>query len=511
MRTWFWGFLLLSVFPLTAQELFHVQDLAYQGKLAGWLHHDLDGDGYDEIILMQRTPPDGVRPRRSLAIFRGSETGYTRQPAQRLYLPDDLILFDFGDIDGDNRPELVFFTRGGIACYRIADGRIITEASPVLQTQSLFMAGDRRSFRYWDFLSDFNGDGSDDILVPGIYHAKLYFRNNTAWLADTLRMPAEARTFGYFNPRFSVGARASGYYATPYLRRVDFNNDERPDLVAVYRDSLLVFLQQEDRYFAVHPLVVAIDFGDIWRGNKIMRTHLDDKSERRFLMRLIDINRDGLLDAVTSYISTRESLISPKTEIRLFFGKKSISGRFYFADKPDQVLSPDAAQMVIDVVDLNRDGYPDLVTPVIKISLATILKMLITRTVNIDTRGYLFDPATSAFPDKAGISAHLNVNFSFRGGAASPVYEISDFTGDGLLDILASNNEKNLLLYAGHTKHLLSTRPSAKFQTPLPQDGTLATAVDLNNDGRSDLVLRYENADRERHDLPQVLRVLIAR
>ncbi len=511
MIKWFFPLLLFPAFPLPAQALFQIQDLHVQGKVVGWLHEDLDNDGLEDIILLQRNPRTSPLPERFLSIFLNSPSGFASKADQRIHLPGGLILFDFGDIDGKAGPELVFFQRGGIACMRIREGRILPEVIPVLNTSSLFMAGDRRSFRHWDFVRDFNGDGVEEMLVPDIFQAKLYFRSTQGWQTDTLRMPAEARVFGHFSPRFSVGARAGGYYATPYLLHADFDNDRRPDLIAVYRDSLLVFLQQDGRFAERSLDPIHIDFGDIWRGNKIMRTHLDDKNERRFLMRLVDLNRDGLLDAVISFISTRESLISPKTETRLFFGKRTVNGQFYFAEQPDHVLRPDAAQMVIDIVDLNRDGYPDLVTPVIKISLTSILKMLVSRTVTIDTRGYLFHPASGTFGDKADISARLSVNFSFRGGAASPVYEISDFTGDGLLDILASNNEKNLLLYAGDEKHLLTTRPREKFQTALPQDGTLATAVDLNRDGKSDLVLRYEEADRERHGLPNIVRVLIAR
>lgn len=86
----------------------------------------------------------------------------------------------------------------------------------------------------------------------------------------------------------------------------------------------------------------------------------------------------------------------------------------------------------------------------------------------------------------------MNVNFSFRGGAASPIYEIADFNGDGLLDVLASADEEMLLIYYGDKKRTINSTPGARYKIILPQDGTLVKAEDLNNDGRADIILNYE-------------------
>lgn len=158
--------------------------------------------------------------------------------------------------------------------------------------------------------------------------------------------------------------------------------------------------------------------------------------------------------------------------------------------------------MVLDIIDLNSDQRDDLVIPSIKIGVAQIIKMLVTRSVSIEASYYLMRE-DGRYPEKPDGSNTLTVKFAFKGGAASPVYEIDDFNNDGLFDVLSSSDEERLLIYWGEQGKFIQAGAGEKFSVQLPQDGTLVRAADLNGDHRADVIIGYDDDDRERKSAAQ--------
>jgi hypothetical protein len=366
----------------------------------------------------------------------------------------------------------------------------------------------------WDLVADINGDYRDELLLPKLNHIDIYFRAPGGnWFINELPVAMEARVSGMYDPRFSVGNYAEAVYTTPFLLTEDFDADGRKDLLAVYKDSLLVFLQKETGYFAQRPRqTLPLHFGDIWRGAKIQRVRIADESERFRLMRVKDLNGDGVLDAAIARVSTKESMVNPATDVRIYCGRRDSSDSkqlIYFAETPDQIIRPDGTQLVLDIVDINRDGKLDLVIPAIKVGLQNIVKMLLTRTVEIRADIFLMNQE-GRYPKKPDLDIRMVVGFSFRGGATSPVYEIADFNGDGYLDILSSISEKTLAIFLGNDKKGLDTKIGPKFNVLLPQNGEMVRAMDLNSDNRCDVVITYNEDNALHQNLVNVLRVLLA-
>ena len=137
-----------------------------------------------------------------------------------------------------------------------------------------------------------------------------------------------------------------------------------------------------------------------------------------------------------------------------------------------------------------------------------IIKILLTRSVSIEAAHYLMQ-RNSRFPEKPDGKNTLNVKFSFKGGAASPVYEIADLNGDSYYDVLSSSDDQHLLIYWGTKGKLAQSSVGEKLIMPLPQDGTLVRARDLNNDERSDVIIVYDEDDFAQKKLPRVMRILL--
>ncbi|MFQ5627782.1 MAG: FG-GAP repeat domain-containing protein [bacterium] len=491
-------------------------DLPYSGEFLTYHAEDLNNDQLTDILIFTRRRAASGREIRWLSVFIQQEKGFRERPNQTFKIPENLILYDTGNIAGDASKELIYFTTGELQYFALQKDGFDLQPRKLFSVESIFMLSDRKTIRQWDFVKDFNHDGLDDIFIQQITKAIIFFQksNEDAWQQNELPLSTESRVFGFYDPRFSVGHKSDAIYSTPYILLQDFNIDGRKDLLGIYKDSLVVFYQNESGLFDPNSYgKLPLDFGEIWRGAKIQRTHLDDKSEKRYLMRIKDINNDSLLDIVSTRLSTKESLINPKTEVHIHYGKINAgngAAGVTFRRQPDQVVKPEGSMMVLNILDINSDKRDDLIIPFVKIGVSQIIKMLLTRSVSIEAAHYLMQ-ANSRFPEKPDGKNTMNVKFSFKGGAASPVYEIADFNGDGFFDVLGSSDEQRLLIYWGDKGKLAHSSVGEKFSVPLPQDGTLVRTRDLNADKHSDVIIAYNEDDFARKKLPRALRILLAR
>ncbi len=472
-------------------ELFSEYFLSCAGKIERVHTQDLNADHRADIILFYH---DKNSSQRKFALFFQRNDGFPEQADQVFTLPEDASIIDFGDIARTAGQELVYFTPNALFFHTLDDSGYQNQRSVFQKIRSIFLYPDKRKIRLWDFVTDFNGDTRDEVFVPQFTGSTIFImqKQSDEWRRNDLDLRPLSRPFSHFDPRFSVGTKAGSVITLPYLLLHDFDADGRNDLITIEKKRLTVHRLLPDGSFSKTAVeTIPLNHGDIWPGAKIMRTHLDDEGERQFLMRLTDIDGDGLLDIVSAFISTKNSLINPETSTRIYCGKKTADGRFYFEKNPDYYIEPDGTQMVIDIFDFNHDGRMDFLIPTIKIGVTSIIKMLLTRSVNFEAQLFLMH-GERGYSAKAQQKIEMNVKFSFRGGAASPIYEVADLTGDGLLDILTSADEEKLLLYHGGQSRIFKKTARDSYRIILPQDGTLVKTVELNEDSRADVIIRYE-------------------
>ncbi|MFQ5865967.1 MAG: FG-GAP repeat domain-containing protein [bacterium] len=505
----------MAATPAFPSDLFRTYHLEFEGKLTSYHVEDLNNDGLKDFLLFLSRGDKGKTKQRFLSVFLQNKEGFLPKPTQTFEAADQIILFDIGDVSGDLRKEFVYFARSGIFYYTFSDTGFTLSPQLLFETESIFMLSDKKALLKWDFVADINGDYVDEIVVPRITELNIYFRNptNNAWLINKIPLGVETKVFAFFNERFSVGNKAAALYSIPYLLFEDFNSDGRDDLLGIYRDSLVVFCQEQSGFFSQTPKQkIELRFGDLWRGAKIQRAHIEEKSERRFLMRIVDLNHDGIIDVVGTKISTKESIINPKTEVLIYFGNKETKNSkntIYFDPEPDQIIKPGGTQLVLDILDLNQDHKFDFLIPVVKVGITRIIKLLLTKRVEIEAEYYEMGE-DGYYHEKPNRRIKMMVRFSFRGGPASPVYEIEDFNGDGYLDILSSLEERRLIIFWGDKKNLINSHVGAKFNVILPQDGDLVKAMDLNGDNKSDVIITYGEEDVIRKKLSHTIKVLMA-
>ncbi len=505
----------LCVSFLFSKDLFNIYDLKYQGEFLAYHVNDLNNDQLKDILILQKQHNLEKQKEHWLSVYFQNEEGFSPSPVQHFKLPGQIIAFDIGDVSGDARKELVYFSRNGLSYYSPTDSGFTLTSSRLIESSSLFMLpGDYASFSF-DFVRDVNADGVDDLLVPDVRHFDFYFRKqaNASWQRNRIPLLPESSYSGFYNSRYSVGHRVNAVYSVPYLTFADFNSDSRDDVIAVYRDSLVVHLLKEDGLFDQEPLCrLPINFGEIWRGGKIQRTRWGDDSIKKHLMRLVDLDGDGLLDAVVVQKSTRKSIMRPATDVRIHFGRTDRSNSpasLYFLDEPDQIVRPGGTQLILDILDFNKDGRSDLLLPVVKVGLGNIIRVLLTKNIKIQAETY-FLGEDRKYPQSPDQVNELMVSFTYRGGATSPVYELADFNADGLLDILGSIKENTLVFVHGKQNSGFKKNIGNRFHVPLPQNGERVGAINLNRDKKADIVINYAESNPRIKELKKVLRILLA-
>jgi hypothetical protein len=158
-------------------------------------------------------------------------------------------------------------------------------------------------------------------------------------------------------------------------------------------------------------------------------------------------------------------------------------------------------------VDLDGDGLDDLVLPRMdKIGVWSILKVLVTRTVPIDVLVYYQRREGPMYPDEPDAirSVEVPVGIQMGGGegvrfGTTIIATIEgDIDGDGLRDLVYRTDDDTLAVYAGQPRGL-GKEPAyeAKILDVEPYRFVLPVVVDLDGDGRHEVILRYYSWKRD--------------
>ena len=77
-----------------------------------------------------------------------------------------------------------------------------------------------------------------------------------------------------------------------------------------------------------------------------------------------------------------------------------------------------------------------------------------------------------------------------------------DVTGDGLSDLIIGQHPRHLEVYVGVPGAALFSRRSQGVEVAVPNDEEYTWLVDLNRDGRQDIVMHHPVTRRDAHGAP---------
>lgn len=416
---------------------------------------------------------------------------------QTLALPDELLFYDLNRQPGQ-ADQLLWLSDQGVWHYDAEHNSLsLLHASP-----SIFLQPEANFLAPMDFSRDLNGDGREDLSIQDFRGVQLFLATDQGqWIAQQLPVPSrmqlnEGRPVYALNPLYSAR----------------MNADDHPDLVTFADDGIHYYAQnptgQFDHQAVIAPLPFQVSLREWWETRTAdgQQPDLSDLSHRK-LVRAADLDGDDSLDLIVKH--TRSSgVFKQRNDYEVFLGRRDPEG-LRFPITANSAMRSDSTQFDIVTHDFNQDQRLDLYIPSLDIGVGQIISALVSGKVDMDYDFYSMGD-DGAYPLEANLNKEVEMTFDLSSGRSdNPLMLVSDFDGDGLSDLLINRGDRQLRLHPGERSDRLFSRRSRTMSVDLPGDGSLVQAVELNDDGKTDVLFRFSRTDAPERQ--QTLMLLIAR
>lgn len=496
--------LVYGIRPAWVQSKFTFFELSFPEKeslplsedYGNLLAEDLNYDGAKDLLFSRGE---------KLFIFRQDAIqGYPKYPNEVIDLNGASAL-DISDVGFNPGKELIFMDENGVHCYTQRRGRFEPEPIRIITEKTLYSNLSRKKIEIWDFAMDLDGDGEDEIILPGTEKLMIYQKIQEGLYKIRQTIPIRFRTFVQFfdvttmqkervftsmdalssflknswpgKSRFSFSVHST----TDKLMFVDINRNHRKDLVIIKQGSSrkdsgkrsrfayqhYIFLQSKDGVFSSEPDYIFETYRCSWVSGFYN-----------------DINNDGTIDKLeTKHIPSSSLFQNDITIIRVFLADEDNT----YPNRPSQEIR---ARGTIwensPFLDLDGDGSLDLLIvarPIFIESVGSLTTRLLEKGEQLVFQFYLWEQKRG-YPKRPTFKKRINLRLfgkqllSFDG----------DFNGDGKQDLALFEDEDIKIFTLIGAKQGLSSKPW--FSTSTGKVGSFYIKQ-LNSDGKSDVVLFY--------------------
>jgi len=398
-------------------------------------------------------------------------------------LPEAAFFYDAGDPQGIGADQICLLDEDGVVVLDPLSGQL----TRITDIASIYHGSPWLGPTHSDFVRDVDDDGADDLLVPQ-FEGWLLARQDDAGLDPFL---LEVR------PRVAVNQTRISYEPRlPLLGDVD--GDDLNDVVFLLDTEFVAFIQSPQGSFSAPgrrdpigaPLATEAQRAR-WDREDGQVDQSDLEIEEVEIVR--DFDDDGILDLLTEK-SISEGVFDRRSEYHLYLGRRD-GATVEYAVEPDGSITSDGVQFAALVVDVDGDGRMDIATPSTRLGLARIVGALFSGRISVDLDVYRMR-ADGRYPDESDHQTRFKVEFDLKTGLSRyPAVAIADFDGDGAAELMVQEEPDELTLYPGVAEPALFGKKGRVLSLPLPRNGQMVEARDLDDDGRSDLLVRYGPAD----------------
>ena len=458
---------------------------------------------------------------RRLRIYTFGDGTWT--PRLDVLLRPDVSFVDVANIGGRDR--LITYARGHLNWF----DPVSAMERPLVAVKSNFNPPRRDEIPHVDITRDVNGDDRDDLVVPDVDGFWVFTQTSDGAFADHVKIGP--------NPRMGRIYGADGYRYDPWsqsrVHEVDENQDGRPDLMFWNEDHFEVHHQDERGLFA--PVARTFTTDVTFDSDELSSLATADTTGK-VLHSATDMNDDGVCDLVVFSLQG-ESISGKRSTYEVHFGISTPDGGTVFVPEVGATIqSDDSIQLGMDRHDFDRDGQVDLMITTIEVaylesSLWKRVKGFMGDDIWLDLEFYRneggFYPDIPNATHRIQLDGHPSVrepgwvplDVAFRGGthenrkkqkrylrAFNPTLLIGDVTGDGRSDLLIEWTHRELHVYVGVPGPALFVQRPQKVKIAVPNDEEYNWLVDLNKDGKQDLLMHHPSSTR-----PHRVTMLIAR
>ena len=408
----------------------------------------------------------------------------------------DVVTYDIGRL-GD-RDTLVFLTPGAVKRFDPASGEIV-ELLPMSSLYGQPRAGELNPL---DFFQDLNDDGLDDLLVPDLagHRVRLQLEGG-GFGEEVVLQQSVAMTLDEFGARFQPRSFYVG----------DVNFDELADIVTWRGDAFHIYEQTPDQRFSGTPSILPLGL-DLPTEAQLRAFDTDrgamDQSQltTRRIQTVSDFNGDGVPDVLTEAFLS-EGLFDKRNEFRMHLGRRHGTALTYSATE-DGLLDSKGLQFGLVETDIDGDGRKDLIVRKVRLNLGRVIGALLSGGVSLQIQFFRMTD-DERFDERANFETKTKVSFSLSSGQIDiPAVRVADFDGDGMQDLALETRKGKLALYQGEATPRLFSKAADILDVPMPRNGELVRADDINGDGKADIVVRYTVADGD--EAARTVRLLLS-
>lgn len=492
-------------------ELFDSYDIvtpaaAHQTLLTGSF---IDGEAAQVVLL---TVDD--KGQRNLRLYAFDGTDWRLRHTSPF--PADILYVDVATLAGHDR--LVGRTPRGFLWLDPATGA----QHPVTELAASFHTASDTGVPRLDVFRDLNGDGREDLIVPDVdgFRVALQSLDGSFGPMATLGPPEpfrDARAYGDERTYAEVGVTAQNVpWYLSRVHHVDVDRDGRDDLAFWNTDHFMVYRQDENGRFRQTPETFTTDVAIDFDGAYGLAFQFGDRSvpglllgfgrriEHRILHGLRDLNGDGVADLVILALAGRSPL-RLRGRYDVHFGRPTEAG-IYFPPSADTVVRAPgrsgglqpwgyAAQHYLD---FDGDGALDMGMAAVNTGLFGMFRAMVGNSISMDLALYRLND-DGRYPSEPDVNLRLGTPFSPLDGRGPlfPTVLVGDVDGDGRTDLVAGERWDELSVYlGGQGSDPLSSEP-IPVPTDVPSDERNARLVDLDRDGKQDVVIQHPSAAQD--------------
>lgn len=364
---------------------------------------DIDGDGLTDYLLtyfntehISNTSSVFIRP------FYGSSNTPATLPSDSILgiglmsVTDEMPPYSITDLNNDGVSEMIVLENSPNnfrKCHLIT-----TDSTRSLSVQSTLLSFSSTPKKV--FVSDFNGNGMQDMLVICDDGYKLYWNQNGSSLFPTINL------FYHFNDAIGTWVTGTDMKDAAHIDMGDFNGDGLPDLIFNDTNSSIYkfALNNGDGTFS-HPANMSIDIFDEDKGDD----DEGDDDDGKYILLVNDFDHDGKSDVLLAhshyeYHGLFHSTTYEYTDIRWY---RSTGTSLELLKSVQTHTNEDAWCGHITLGDVNGDGITDIINYGGNITQNSSNAMSLSLRVNMDASS-LSTGKVSSFTDGFGNSTQIS-------------------------------------------------------------------------------------------------------
>ena len=364
--------------------------------------------------------------------------------AEQIIVPKHFYRFDLSELkpeelEGGNQ-NIYFLSADSLTLYKNE------KFKKLASIKSLYVQEHADFLSKGNFIQDLNNDNFDDAIIADFTQTHIFIgQGMSSFAKQTLPIKPEIRVL-------SAGAT----YTETKLYFSDVNFDQKTDILLVGDGEMVAYPQINQSQFsrtAVHiPINEAISGTDWWKKRDESGEQLDQSDlEYRKLAELRDVNADDIIDMIVLYTKS-SGVLDKVNDYEIFLGKQN-KGMLSYSQEADSVIHTEGTLTGLEFVDIDNDDKLEVLLAGFDIGLSQIIGALVTGGIDQDV--YVFKMSEEdKFPAKPAIKKGVELTFSLTSGqSGSAVVKLADLNGDGLKELILSDDDDELKIYLGKKSH----------------------------------------------------------